>query len=279
MDEAEGGGDRGGHGNQRLRLRRSRLTLANFARAGSGFRGNPLPAFVFLNMRIVVLGAAAGGGFPQWNCACANCARARRGDAAARPSTQCSLAVSANGEDWVLLNAAPDLREQIAATPALHPREGERGSPIKAIALAGGETDAIAGLLHLRESQKLALYGSRRVLTLIAANPIFRVLDPAFVVRREIMLGRKETLGDFAGRSLGLAIEAFAVPGKVALYAEEEGEADLGTAEGGHGRTRGERREGRMLSLRARLRRALGGAARPPARRAPRVLRRHALDG
>ncbi len=183
-------------------------------------------------MRIVVLGAAAGGGFPQWNCACANCARARRGDAAARPSTQCSLAVSANGEDWVLLNAAPDLREQIAATPALHPREGERGSPIKAIALAGGETDAIAGLLHLRESQKLALYGSRRVLTLIAANPIFRVLDPAFVVRREIMLGRKETLGDFAGRSLGLAIEAFAVPGKVALYAEEEGEADLGTAEG-----------------------------------------------
>lgn len=183
-------------------------------------------------MRVRVLGSAAGGGFPQWNCACANCARARRGDAAARPATQCSLAVSANGEDWLLLNAAPDLREQIAATPALQPRAGGRGSPIKAVALAGGDVDAIAGLLHLRESQKLALYGSRRVLTLIAANPIFRVLDPGFVVRREIMLGRKETLGDFAGRPLGLAIEAFAVPGKVALYAEEEGEADLGTAEG-----------------------------------------------
>ena len=183
-------------------------------------------------MRIIVLGAAAGGGFPQWNCACGNCARARRGDTAARPATQCSLAVSSNGEDWVLLNAAPDLREQIAATPALHPRAGGRGSPITAIALAGGDVDAIAGLLHLRESQKLALYGSRRVLTLIAANPIFRVLDPAFVVRREIMLGRTETLGDFAGRPLGLTIEAFAVPGKVALYAEEAGEADLGTAEG-----------------------------------------------
>jgi pyrroloquinoline quinone biosynthesis protein B len=188
-------------------------------------------------MRIVVLGAAAGGGFPQWNCACPNCARARRGDRAARPRSQCSVAVSADGEGWLLLNATPDLREQIAATPALQPCvtgsvEGARASPIRAIAVSNGDVDAITGLLHLRESQPLAIYASRRVLTLIAANPVFRVLDPAFVKRREIMLGRKEPLSDSAGRPLGLAIEAFAVPGKVALYAEEEGEENLGTAEG-----------------------------------------------
>ncbi len=98
--------------------------------------------------------------------------------------------------------------------------------------MCGGDVDALAGLLHLRESEPLALYASRRVLTLIAANPIFRVLAPGFVARREIMLERKEALVDFTGRPLGLAIEAFAVPGKVALYAEEEGETGLGTAEG-----------------------------------------------
>ncbi len=183
-------------------------------------------------MRIIVLGAAAGGGFPQWNCGCPNCARARRGEPAASPRTQCSLAVSADGEAWLLLNAAPDLREQIAGTPSLHPRAGGRASPIKGVAVSGGDVDAIAGLLHLRESQTLALYASRRVLTLIAANPIFRVLDPASVARRELMLGRREALADVAGRPLGLTIEAFAVPGKVALYAEEEGEEGLGAAEG-----------------------------------------------
>jgi pyrroloquinoline quinone biosynthesis protein B len=213
-------------------LRRSRLNVANFANAGRGFGNGSFPAFVFLDMRIIVLGAAAGGGFPQWNCGCPNCARARRGDPAALPRTQCSLAVSADGEGWLLLNAAPDLREQIAATPALQPREGGRGSPVKAVVVSGGDVDAVAGLLHLRESQTLALYAARRVLTLIAANPIFRVLNPASVARREIMLGRREPLTDFAGRPLGLAIEAFAVPGKVALYAEEEGEEGLGTAEG-----------------------------------------------
>ncbi len=183
-------------------------------------------------MRIVVLGAAAGGGYPQWNCGCPNCARARRGDDAARPRTQCSLAVSADGDAWLLLNAAPDLREQIATTPSLQPQEGGRGSPIKVVAVSGGDVDAIAGLLHLRESQPLALYASRRVLTLIAANPIFRVLAPGSVARREIMLGRQEPLGDFAGHPLGLTVEAFAVPGKVALYAEEEGEESFGTEEG-----------------------------------------------
>jgi pyrroloquinoline quinone biosynthesis protein B len=73
-------------------------------------------------LRVIVLGAAAGGGFPQWNSAGPGCIRARAGDPAAPPRTQASIAVSADGERWLLVNASPDLREQIAATPALHPR-------------------------------------------------------------------------------------------------------------------------------------------------------------
>ena len=89
-------------------------------------------------MRIVILGSAAGGGFPQWNCNCANCRRARAGDPAARPRTQCSLAVSGDGESWYLLNASPDLRQQILATPVLHPRVGSpRQSPLLTKPLAG----------------------------------------------------------------------------------------------------------------------------------------------
>jgi pyrroloquinoline quinone biosynthesis protein B len=138
---------------------------------------------------------------------------------------------------WLLLNAAPDLREQISATPLLQPLAPDsqgslRASPIRAVALSGGDVDAIAGLLHLRESQPLAVYASRRVLTLLAANSIFRVLNPACVSYREILLDRAEPLSDFADRPLGLTIEAFAVPGKVPLYAEEEGEVKLGTTEG-----------------------------------------------
>ena len=182
-------------------------------------------------MHIVVLGCAAGGGFPQWNCGCTNCRRARSGDPAAKPRTQCSLAVSANGEDWLLLNASPDLREQLAAHPFLHPR-GARGSPIKATFLASAEVDAVAGLLHLRESQPLSVYASTRVLALLAANPIFRVLDPAFVARCEIPLGRPTEATDFSHHPFGLILEAFPVPGKTALYAEDSEATDFGTAEG-----------------------------------------------
>ncbi len=82
-------------------------------------------------MRILVLGSAAGGGFPQWNCNCGNCARVRAGDPAAKPRTQSSLAVSADDENWFLLNASPDLRQQISDNPLLHPKIGKRHSPIQ----------------------------------------------------------------------------------------------------------------------------------------------------
>src|SRR6185295_10617149 len=108
----------------------------------------------------IVLGAAAGGGFPQWNCRCPVCRLAWDGDPRVRARTQVSLAVSADGAHWTLLNASPDLRTQLAATPALHPR-ALRGSPITTVLLTGGEIDQTAGLLNLRERQPFTLFGTR----------------------------------------------------------------------------------------------------------------------
>lgn len=173
-------------------------------------------------MRIRVLGSAAGGGFPQWNCGCGGCRRARAGDPAARPRTQSSLAVSADGERWALLNASPDLRAQIAANPPLHPAPGHgRHSPIAAVVLTNADVDHVAGLLSLRESQPFALHATPRVLGVLEANSLFRVLDPGRVPRRPMPLDAAVALLDAAGVPLGLTVEAFAVPGKVALYLED----------------------------------------------------------
>src|SRR5260221_13970314 len=92
-----------------------------------------------------ILGAAAGGGFPQWNCNCDVCRLAWAGDPRVRARTQASLAVSGDGRCWTLLNASPDLRAQLQATLALQPRGGTRGSPIEAVVLTGGEVDQTAG--------------------------------------------------------------------------------------------------------------------------------------
>src|SRR3990170_3881138 len=136
-------------------------------------------------MMIKVLGSAAGGGFPQWNCNGRNSADVRRGVAGLTPRTQASVAVSADGRQWVLLNASPDLRQQINATPELHPASegGPRNSPIKAVVLTNGDVDAIAGLLTLREGQPFTVYGTERVLGVLAANSIFDVLDARLVKR------------------------------------------------------------------------------------------------
>ncbi|MFC0388587.1 pyrroloquinoline quinone biosynthesis protein PqqB [Muricoccus vinaceus] len=184
-------------------------------------------------LRLIVLGSAAGGGFPQWNSAGPGCLRARAGDPAARPRTQCSLAASADGRRWVLLNAAPELTAQIAATPALHPHPAPgqvRHSPIAAAVLTGAEVDTVAGLLSLRERHPFALYAAPQALAVLAANPIFRALDPGLVPRRPLAVGETE-LEDAAGESLGLTVEAFSVPGKIPLFLEEG--ADPGHEEEG----------------------------------------------
>jgi pyrroloquinoline quinone biosynthesis protein B len=186
-------------------------------------------------MRAIVLGAAAGGGLPQWNCGCGTCRLARSGELpAASPS---SLAVSADGRAWAVLNASPDIRGQLATTPALHPT-GPRESPLGAVLLTNGDIDHVAGLLGLRERQGFTLFATREILDVLALNPIFDALDPRLVRRRAVALGERIELVP------GLAAELFAVPGKVPLYLEGEsvvtdleGEQTVGVAlESGAGR-------------------------------------------
>lgn len=171
-------------------------------------------------LSIIVLGTAAGGGVPQWNCGCDNC-RAARTDHPELKATQASIAVSADRQNWFLINASPDLRQQLADTPALHPR-ALRHSPIAGVILTNGEVDAITGLLTLREGSPLTLYGHERVLSLLAENSIFNVLKPTLVPRIAITPGTafEPQLND--GTPSGLEILPFVTPGKVALFKEAE---------------------------------------------------------
>lgn len=162
----------------------------------------------------IVLGAAAGGGFPQWNCRCAVCRLAWAGDKRVKPRTQASLAVSADGEHWILLNASPDLRAQIQANANLHPRGEARGSPIAAVVLTGAEIDQTAGLLSLRERSPFTLYATAASLAAIADNPMFTALAADVVSRRAVVPGERFALG------YGIEAELFIVPGKVPLYLE-----------------------------------------------------------
>jgi pyrroloquinoline quinone biosynthesis protein B len=128
-------------------------------------------------MRIRVLGSAAGGGFPQWNCACSNCSALRNGTIKARPRTQAQVAISSDSSPWFLLNASPDLRQQILSTPELSVTSSSLGSPISTIILTSADVDCVMGLLHLREFQPLHIYSTlsvRRILT--EENSLFRVL-------------------------------------------------------------------------------------------------------
>jgi pyrroloquinoline quinone biosynthesis protein B len=162
----------------------------------------------------IVLGAAAGGGFPQWNCLCSVCRLAWAGDARVKPRTQTSLAVSADRQNWVVVNAAPDLRAQVQATPPLHPPQGPRASPIASVILTGAEIDQVAGLLSLRERQRFALYASAQTLAALDANPMFGVLAHDVVARRAVAPGERFT------PALGIEAELIAVPGKAPLYLE-----------------------------------------------------------
>lgn len=172
-------------------------------------------------MRFLVLGSAAGGGFPQWNCNCDNCRRARAGDPAARPRSQSSLAVSADGDHWFLLNASPDLRDQIAANRVLHPRQGKRHSPIQGAVLTNADVDHVGGLLTLRESQPLNVYATRRVQGVLRDNSLFNILNPEFVERIALATDATTELRLVDGGVSGLQVTAFPVPGKVALYLED----------------------------------------------------------
>jgi pyrroloquinoline quinone biosynthesis protein B len=173
-------------------------------------------------MIIRILGAAAGGGFPQWNCNGRNSASVRAGKSGFTARTQSSLAVSADGKRWVLLNASPDLRQQIAAAPDLWPDANGplRNSPIKSAVVTNADVDHIIGLINLREAQPFSIYASSRVMETIKANSVFNVLNEAIVPRRELPLDTTTDI-EGAGEDLGLSVRAFAVPGKIALFLED----------------------------------------------------------
>ena len=171
-------------------------------------------------LRVVVLGAAAGGGVPQWNCGCPVCLAARTKHPELQ-STQASIAISADGDHWFLVNASPDLRQQLIATPQLHPAPGKlRHSPISGVILTNGEVDAVAGLLSMREGWPFTIYAHRRVLAILKSNSIFNVLNEKNVRRQPIEVEQmfEPALPD--GSPSGIEILPFAVAGKGAWYLE-----------------------------------------------------------
>jgi pyrroloquinoline quinone biosynthesis protein B len=162
----------------------------------------------------IVLGSAAGGGYPQWNCRCPVCRLAWEGDRRVKARTQASVAVSADAVRWTLLNASPDLRAQIGAVKTLQPVEDMRSSPIAAVVLTGGEIDQTAGLLSLRERQDFSLYATPETLGFIGDNPMFGALARDVVARQPVRLDEPFGLpGDIEAK-------LFAVPGKLPLYLE-----------------------------------------------------------
>jgi pyrroloquinoline quinone biosynthesis protein B len=139
-------------------------------------------------MKIIVLGSAAGGGFPQWNCNCRNCAGVRSGTIAATARTQSSIAVSSDGNNWALINASPDILAQLRATPALHPAADGRDSRIAAVLLMDAQIDHVTGLLMLREGKQLPLYCTEPVWNdLNTSLPLAPVLSHYCGVRREAL--------------------------------------------------------------------------------------------
>lgn len=169
-------------------------------------------------MRVIILGSAAGGGVPQWNCGCPNCTAARR---AGGGRTQSSVAVSADGARWILLNASPDLRTQLAAHQALWPR-GSRGTPLAAVVLTDGEIDHTLGLLLLRESAApLPVYAPVGVTALLGdAWPLYRVLSAySGMEPRALEEGRPIAFTDRMGAPLGICGSATAVARRPPRYA------------------------------------------------------------
>lgn len=168
-------------------------------------------------MQLRVLGAGAGGGFPQWNCACTVCDGLRRQAITARARSQSSIALSDDGEHWLLVNASPDVREQINRTPALWPRSSPRHTPIGAILLVDAQIDHVTGLLSLREGSRINLYCTDPVATDLSHGfPLLKLLDHYCGVthHRVVADGTPFTIAEVPG----LTLRALEVPGKAPPY-------------------------------------------------------------
>jgi len=173
-------------------------------------------------MIVRVLGSAAGGGFPQWNCACSQCRGVREGLINASPRTQESVGLSEDDEDWFLINASPDIHLQIESFGPLHPKKS-RTTPVQAIFLTNGDLDHCLGLLSLRENHRLVIYSTESVRRgFTDGNVMYRTLQRFAdqVTWRTLKLGVEETILCADGRPSGLTVEALAVPGKPPIHLE-----------------------------------------------------------
>jgi pyrroloquinoline quinone biosynthesis protein B len=185
-------------------------------------------------MQVKILGSAAGGGFPQWNCACPNCRAVRLGQFAGKSRSQTQVAVSADGASWFLLGASPDLRYQIESSPELHPRDGTRNSPIRGVVLAGADLDHVLGLLLMRELQPFRVHAADSVIGILReSNSMFGMLNRVAdqVQWQTIRAGESFTLQAPASEGKNIRCQAVLVSSHYPAYAkpaQKSGEAVLG---------------------------------------------------
>jgi pyrroloquinoline quinone biosynthesis protein B len=173
-------------------------------------------------MRIHLLGTAAGGGVPQWNCRCTVCREARAGNGRVRPRTQSSVALSADGRSWFLLNASPDIRAQMEIFPPLHPSGGSaRNSPVQAVLLTNADLDHTLGLLLLREGEKLCIHAPSNVRAALSEGISLEPALRSFCGTEWIEPApRPQPLRLRDGSPSGLAYEAIPLPGKPPRFIE-----------------------------------------------------------
>jgi pyrroloquinoline quinone biosynthesis protein B len=185
-------------------------------------------------MQVKILGSAAGGAFPQWNCACANCRAVRAGTFHGKPRTQTQVAITEDDLLWFLLGASPDLRTQIEATPELHPRRGLRHSPIAGIVLANADLDHALGLLLLRELQPLRIHATASVRRILREdNSMFGMLHriPEQAAWTDFEAGKEFSLCDAQGMDSGLRCGAWSLSDHYPAYVTAERQAQLSPGE------------------------------------------------
>jgi pyrroloquinoline quinone biosynthesis protein B len=189
-------------------------------------------------MHVRILGSAAGGGFPQWNCQCENCVRMRRGEIRAQPRTQCSIAVSNDGRRWLLINASPDLLAHLRTlSSAESAPASSRTGPLDAIILTDGELDHCAGLLAIRETGPLALYSTVAVRDWIfGMNAAFAAIcRPGRIEWRDLSVDGGAAVTEIeirtaSGEDTGLRAGATAVAAKIPRYVGGDGQEPAGAA-------------------------------------------------
>lgn len=182
-------------------------------------------------MRVRILGSAAGGGFPQWNCACSNCRLIRQGTLRSVARTQVQVAVSQDGASWFLLGASPDLPRQIESFPELQPAAQSRGTQIAALVLPGADLDQILGLIMLRESQPLRVYATPPIRGIIMDNNIIFAMVRNQITWDDVAPNREFELASVTGAKSGIRCLPFPLSGNYPHYVHPQLAASLPPAD------------------------------------------------